>query len=338
MNTTTTTTHLPSPPTSRPTSPTPLSKDARVDTRVEEEGKEDGRALSERLDDLLASYLTLLDTYTNLRTQLSKEFSFGFYALAQANRNTNLGPGRRYGEEGYDERMKALKTVHIMQNAASKSHCSTATGQEAGENDETTTTPPKGSSPTQIGVPSSREEEEEGHSKLPAPKSMHNQDASEDDQGSLKQSVPPSTSPSYPVHATSHPAPCCYTYSVESDTTTITTTNKDRPSSTSSSSPASPSPLSSDETSVSDTQDKAKTKVKVKAISKDPLKWYGILVPPALRQCQSHFHGSMSSTIPELLGIMSALQRFEVNIWETRRALGMAEEYEHEWDESSAKT
>lgn len=70
-------------------------------------------SLSERLDNLLQSYLSLLDTYTTLRTQLSQELGAGFLALAQANRHCTLGPGRRYGEEGFDGRMKAGKKVEV---------------------------------------------------------------------------------------------------------------------------------------------------------------------------------------------------------------------------------
>ena len=66
----------------------------------------------ERLDSLLEAYLELLDEYTTLRTQLSKQFSEGFFALARANHTSNnLGSGRRYGEEDYDERMKAQRRI-----------------------------------------------------------------------------------------------------------------------------------------------------------------------------------------------------------------------------------
>jgi coiled-coil domain-containing protein 115 len=71
--------------------------------------------LAAHLDDLLSSYLSLLDTYTTLRAHLSTHFSSGFLSLAHANRNAAsvLGAGRRFGEDGYDERMKALRTVGI---------------------------------------------------------------------------------------------------------------------------------------------------------------------------------------------------------------------------------
>lgn len=65
--------------------------------------------LTLRLDALLATYLQTLDAYTTLRSQLSTHFSDGFFSLASANRNAAsvLGPGRRFGEEAFDGRMKA---------------------------------------------------------------------------------------------------------------------------------------------------------------------------------------------------------------------------------------
>lgn len=66
----------------------------------------------QRLDSLLETYLELLDEHTTLRKQLSKQFSEGFFCLARANHlSGSLGNGRRYGEEGYDERMKAQRRI-----------------------------------------------------------------------------------------------------------------------------------------------------------------------------------------------------------------------------------
>ena len=65
--------------------------------------------LVSQLDNLLAHYLVLLDTYSTLRARLSTEFSSGFLSLAHANRNASstLGAGRRYGPTEFDSRMKA---------------------------------------------------------------------------------------------------------------------------------------------------------------------------------------------------------------------------------------
>ena len=93
---------LPSPPPS----PSPTTDKPSID-------------LTTQLDTLLESYLTLLDTHTTLRTQLSTTFCSGFLSLAHANRNAAsvLGAGRRFGRDGYDERMKASRGISIQRTA-----------------------------------------------------------------------------------------------------------------------------------------------------------------------------------------------------------------------------
>ncbi|WEW57539.1 hypothetical protein PRK78_003006 [Emydomyces testavorans] len=90
------------------------------------------------IDDLLEQYLYLLDEHQRLQNELGKHLSAvrsvfpvclcarpiteadidwnpalsqGFFALACANRSSP--PGRRYGEDYYDERMKAIRKVTI---------------------------------------------------------------------------------------------------------------------------------------------------------------------------------------------------------------------------------
>ncbi|RMZ91270.1 hypothetical protein DV736_g1500, partial [Chaetothyriales sp. CBS 134916] len=54
-------------------------------------------------------------------------------------------------------------------------------------------------------------------------------------------------------------------------------------------------------------------------------RWFGLLVPPALRQCQSHFTHSVAATIPELLTIMAEMRAAEDEIVKVRRELGLEE-------------
>jgi coiled-coil domain-containing protein 115 len=84
------------------------------------------------LDALLEIYLDRLDTYQKLREELSKNLSAGFLSLANANRTSNLGSGRRYGAEGYDERMKARRRVKLRLPYSSQ-----ATGKGARDGVET---------------------------------------------------------------------------------------------------------------------------------------------------------------------------------------------------------
>lgn len=50
----------------------------------------------------------------------------------------------------------------------------------------------------------------------------------------------------------------------------------------------------------------------------NPLNWYGIFTPPALRQTQSCFTTAVTSLIPELLDATSALQSLERQIGRLR--------------------
>ncbi|RMY61819.1 hypothetical protein D0863_11155 [Hortaea werneckii] len=70
--------------------------------------------LNDRLDDLWIKYLDCLDQYQRAQESVQKAFSSGFFSLAQANFKSSAG--RRYGQDFYDERMKASKRVQILEN------------------------------------------------------------------------------------------------------------------------------------------------------------------------------------------------------------------------------
>jgi coiled-coil domain-containing protein 115 len=95
---------LPSPP------PSPRSS-----SKERPSGTTDNVALTTHLDALLELYLAHLDAYTSFQTTLSTQLSTGFLSLAAANRNAAsvLGPGRRFGQDGFDGRMKALRGVRV---------------------------------------------------------------------------------------------------------------------------------------------------------------------------------------------------------------------------------
>ncbi|KJK67717.1 hypothetical protein P875_00109046 [Aspergillus parasiticus SU-1] len=65
----------------------------------------------ESLDTLLERYLHLLDRHQKLQAELATTLSSGFLSLAQA--NYTCPPGRRYGADYYDERMKATRKVDL---------------------------------------------------------------------------------------------------------------------------------------------------------------------------------------------------------------------------------
>ncbi|BCR91587.1 uncharacterized protein ACHE_70430A [Aspergillus chevalieri] len=91
------------PPASRHTSESPeVRKETEVDASAE---------LLQSLDTLLERYLHLLDRHQKLQADLAKRLSSGFFSLAQA--NYTCPPGRRYGADYYDERMKATRKVSL---------------------------------------------------------------------------------------------------------------------------------------------------------------------------------------------------------------------------------
>jgi len=73
--------------------------------------KETISELENRLDELWESYLTLLDGYTKAQDEIKKHLNSGFLSLAKAQSSAPLG--RRYGQDWYDERMKAERRVHV---------------------------------------------------------------------------------------------------------------------------------------------------------------------------------------------------------------------------------
>lgn len=54
----------------------------------------------------------------------------------------------------------------------------------------------------------------------------------------------------------------------------------------------------------------------------DPIKWYGILVPPSLRSAQQSFTKAVESSLPELASVMAEMQTAEKEISRLRRELG----------------
>lgn len=284
-------TQLPSPPSSRPATP---PADHKPDQAVVQDKSNSEPSLSQRLDHLLESYLELLDTYTTLRDQVSKDLSAGFFSLASANRNSTLGPGRRYGEEGYDQRMKASRTVQIVESTrCPPSKAATKDREDSTEkatSTERTSATAEHQQPSAAGTGWSTEHQQTS----PAVATETNDTTVEHKQqeGSpIEDDTPPHTASSHSTHDTSH-LPPSHTYSIRTSTP--------------------PAP------------------------SKDPLKWYGILVPPSLRQCQTQFQHAVSSTFPDLVNTMSEMRILEEQVGEIRRALGLLEGYERQHTTSKA--
>ncbi|KKO98423.1 hypothetical protein THAR02_09466 [Trichoderma harzianum] len=65
----------------------------------------------QHIDSLLERYLTLIDEYSRLREELSKLQAGVFQNIARANFTGERG--MRYGQDHYDERMRALRVLDI---------------------------------------------------------------------------------------------------------------------------------------------------------------------------------------------------------------------------------
>ncbi|RDH31378.1 hypothetical protein BDQ94DRAFT_147305 [Aspergillus welwitschiae] len=96
---------IPTPPASRSASPAPDSEPKQTPVA---DARED---LLQSLDNLLERYLHLLDQHQKLQAELGSKLSSGFFSLAQA--NYTCPPGRHYGADYYDERMKATRRVTL---------------------------------------------------------------------------------------------------------------------------------------------------------------------------------------------------------------------------------
>lgn len=53
----------------------------------------------------------------------------------------------------------------------------------------------------------------------------------------------------------------------------------------------------------------------------DPLRWFGILVPPALRTAQSTFVAAVEGSVPQLASVARELRRQEMEIGRVRKQI-----------------
>lgn len=55
--------------------------------------------------------------------------------------------------------------------------------------------------------------------------------------------------------------------------------------------------------------------------SRDPLRWFGILTPPALRASQQSFKVAVSESIPRLASVMAEMKEVEIEVRRARKKL-----------------
>lgn len=54
---------------------------------------------------------------------------------------------------------------------------------------------------------------------------------------------------------------------------------------------------------------------------RDPIRWFGVLVPPPLRLAQSKFVGVVEGPIPQLVTLSKELRVLEIEIGRTRKSI-----------------
>ena len=59
-------------------------------------------------------------------------------------------------------------------------------------------------------------------------------------------------------------------------------------------------------------------------MTRDPLNWFGILVPPALRTSQSNFKDAVADLIPALASISKEMSEVEIEIRRARKRIRKA--------------
>jgi hypothetical protein len=57
----------------------------------------------------------------------------------------------------------------------------------------------------------------------------------------------------------------------------------------------------------------------------DPIKWFGILVPEALRQTQKHFSEAVESPLPRVANVIRQMRQLENEIGRQRKAVKKVE-------------
>ncbi|KAL6233576.1 hypothetical protein BDW75DRAFT_185752 [Aspergillus navahoensis] len=264
---------LPTPPVSRQTSEIPDAelKHLHIDDPTPD--------LLESLDTLFEKYLDLLDKHQRLQGDLASKFSSGFLSLAHA--NYTCPPGRRYGVDYYDERMKASRRVILQLPSSTDKIDSNA------ELERPLDTGASFKGIISIEVTSSSDKEEHADA----------DESSEPDEKALGQEPLKDGGNNNDDD------------DVNDDNDAVeTTATLQRPSET------------------SETEPEAETDAKPGPIRRiprtlDPIRWFGILVPPSLRSAQKSFTEAIEGSLSELAGVVVEMRTAEKEISRLRREL-----------------
>ncbi|KAE8351492.1 hypothetical protein BDV28DRAFT_136986 [Aspergillus coremiiformis] len=252
---------IPTPPASRHGSESPGADSKQppvVDLSVD---------LLDSLDTLLERYLHLLDRHQKLQAELATTLSSGFLSLAQA--NYTCPPGRRYGADYYDERMKATTRVDLEPPTSSIQNPEISSLEES------------------CNQSTKRDDSRCIFAIKLAPTSNAAEERSESN-GKTNQPSSNDTSTSE-----------CTSLGGKSDR------KADDPTTSSD---------SSETQALVDPKPKSMKKLR----SSDPIRWYGILVPPFLRRAQKFFTEAVGGPLPELASVVAEMQIVEKEVKRVR--------------------
>ncbi|KAL1959585.1 hypothetical protein VTO42DRAFT_1620 [Malbranchea cinnamomea] len=253
--------------------PTPPASPGRSIFPAREGPDSSAVKLAKELDALLERYLHLLDKQQKLQEEIGRHMSAGFLSLARANQS--CPPGRWYGQDYYDERMKAIRTVEIFNGKPLNLR-----GQDASSGE---TQDVKLHDRIQDNnIP--RNFQASSFRIVSAPTEMP-----------IKPPVSPVEKPDNAGDSSSKPEESiARTLDDPSDQSTLTSAST---STTSNKSPAS--------------------------ASSNPLRWFGILVPPSLRAAQRFFTSAVEGPVPALVSVIAEMREVEDQIKDLRDRLAV---------------
>lgn len=82
-------------------------------------------------------------------------------------------------------------------------------------------------------------------------------------------------------------------------------------------------PAESDKENEPEKETRKKRPKPLKLYRSDPIYWFGILIPPALREAQQSFIEAVQSPVPRLVSVAAEMRHLETRTQDLRRHLGV---------------
>ncbi|KAI2630502.1 hypothetical protein GGS21DRAFT_492002 [Xylaria nigripes] len=245
----------------------------------------------DHIDSLLERYLHLLHEYTSLREELTALQTSIYQNIARANFAAERG--MRFGQDYYDDRMQASKLLSISYRNPDQSQ-NQAGSASKGEIAFLSDSIPSFSVISPVSAPTA--ESSTADIQVPDPHPHPETEAESAEQSATKSNL-------------------------ESDTGSTTSSQKDPDIQSSKSSTVTGSISKSPESLPSP----AKEGTNSTPISKDPLRWFGLLTPMPLRQAQTQSVRAIEHVIPRLASVNAEMVGVEIEVRRARKKRAKAE-------------